>query len=274
MEEYLASCEAGQPLAADELAARYPELAGQVADCLASLEFIRAQPAGQRAGCLPCRLPRFRRAAGGATRRLPHPPRDRPRRHGRRLRGRADFARAARGLKVLPFAAVLDTKQLARFKNEAQAAATPRPSAHRRCLRRRLRARRPLLRDALHRRLHAGRRDRRQLRVGSQETGVASAARRDWRRRAGPNSEAASPHDTSPLAVLSTLGIGDTSLRSPQYYRVVAALSRTPPKPCTTPTNRAIIHRDIKPGNLMLDDRGKLWITDFGLAHIETDARR
>lgn len=31
-----------------------------------------------------------------------------------------------------------------------------------------------------------------------------------------------------------------------------------------------IIHRDVKPGNLLLDVRGRLWITDFGLAHITT----
>lgn len=31
-----------------------------------------------------------------------------------------------------------------------------------------------------------------------------------------------------------------------------------------------IVHRDIKPSNLMVDDHGHLWVTDFGLAHLET----
>lgn len=33
-----------------------------------------------------------------------------------------------------------------------------------------------------------------------------------------------------------------------------------------------IVHRDIKPGNLMVDPAGKVWVTDFGLARIESDA--
>src|SRR5262249_44766759 len=33
-----------------------------------------------------------------------------------------------------------------------------------------------------------------------------------------------------------------------------------------------IVHRDVKPGNLLLDLRGQLWITDFGLAQVAGDA--
>ena len=32
-----------------------------------------------------------------------------------------------------------------------------------------------------------------------------------------------------------------------------------------------IVHRDVKPGNLLLDLRGQLWITDFGLAQVTGD---
>ena len=33
-----------------------------------------------------------------------------------------------------------------------------------------------------------------------------------------------------------------------------------------------VIHRDVKPSNVILDNDGKPWVTDFGLARIETDA--
>jgi len=33
-----------------------------------------------------------------------------------------------------------------------------------------------------------------------------------------------------------------------------------------------VVHRDVKPSNVILDNSGKPWVTDFGLARIETDA--
>ena len=32
-----------------------------------------------------------------------------------------------------------------------------------------------------------------------------------------------------------------------------------------------IVHRDVKPGNLLLDLRAQLWVTDFGLAQVIGD---
>ena len=31
-----------------------------------------------------------------------------------------------------------------------------------------------------------------------------------------------------------------------------------------------VIHRDVKPANLIVDERGSVWVTDFGLAQFST----
>ena len=52
------------------------------------------------------------------------------------------------------------------------------------------------------------------------------------------------------------------------YIRCVAALGIQVAEALHHAHETGILHRDIKPGNLLLDRRGNLWITDFGLARL------
>lgn len=65
-------------------------------------------------------------------------------------------------------------------------------------------------------------------------------------------------------------------LASPRYpsrdrSRIIAALIADVADGLDYAHSCGIVHRDIKPGNLLLDVNGKIWITDFGLAQIATN---
>ena len=53
-----------------------------------------------------------------------------------------------------------------------------------------------------------------------------------------------------------------------QFIRVAVDLCRQAARGLEHAHSMDIVHRDIKPGNLILDGTGRLWITDFGLARI------
>src|SRR6516162_4348154 len=187
-------------------------------------------------------------------------------------------------LKVLPFAAAMDGKQLQRFKNEAQAAAQLH---HTNIV--------PVHAVGCERGVHfyamqfiegqtlaAVIRDLRQLGGPAPASAPPSLAGElasgPWAPakpgRGDPRPTIAHPREpglaptlpaeapTAPVAALST----ERSTRSAAFFRTVANLGIEAAEALEHAHQSGVIHRDIKPSNLMVDPGGRLWVTDFGLA--------
>ena len=65
---------------------------------------------------------------------------------------------------------------------------------------------------------------------------------------------------------LGSGGVGDSSRTS--YFREVARIGRDVARALDYAHSRSVVHRDVKPGNIILDRQGNVWITDFGLASL------
>jgi serine/threonine protein kinase len=171
-------------------------------------------------------------------------------------------------LKVLPFAGTLDPRQLQRFHNEAQAAA---------CLHHTHIV--PVHFVGCERGVHfyamqfidgqtLGELIRQLQRAGRPQPAGTGAPTEVYT----PPGVAGSPGATTePVAPRETQASGGPG-RGAGHFRRLAVLAVQAAEALDHAHQAGVVHRDVKPGNLLLDSGGKLWVTDFGLAHVQSGA--
>jgi serine/threonine protein kinase len=269
VQEYLAELEKGSAPDRGALAARYPDLADAMAPYLDALDMVHTaapllqqaatdRPAAEAIPTEPLGDFRIVREVG---------------RGGMGIVYEAVQLSLGRrvALKVLPFAAALDAKQLQRFKNEAQAAAhLQHPNIV------------PVYFVGMERGVHFYAMqliEGRNLAVLIEEMRQREVAGRVGESigpfAASPASGGShlrvTPHaDTQPIlaAQLST----QRSARAADFFRSAARLTSQAAEGLDFAHGVGIVHRDVKPANLLVDDGGNVWITDFGLAQVHTAA--
>jgi serine/threonine protein kinase len=240
LREYQDAIATGRRPDREAFLARYPEIADELADCLDGLDFLT----DVAPGLLP---------SGSAE----HPALQTPpegtlgdfrlvRELGRGGMGvvyeavQISLGRRV-ALKVLPFAATLDARQLRRFENEARAAAQLHHS------------------NVVP--VHAVGCDRGVHYYAMQLIdGVTLSEVIDNLRRA----PRAAPADAETAGGAAAITRQPTHSR--EFFRTVAGLGVQAAEALEYAHQMGVVHRDVKPGNLLLDGRGHLWVTDFGLA--------
>ncbi|MGQ0637519.1 MAG: serine/threonine protein kinase [Planctomycetaceae bacterium] len=281
-EHFLSQLEAGMQPDIAEYVQKYPELSDRLAEFLEGIEFL-----GSVGRSLEIPLPR--EAVMGAPnehfQRNPLGDYQLIKELGRGGMGvvyeavQLSLARRV-ALKVLPFASAFDGRHLQRFKNEAQAAA--------------------LLHHPNIVAVHAVGCDRgvhyyvMQLIEGQSLAGIIRQLREhnglqpamvSARRHGTPESPASSrtaneSHAATRDPVSSGLASATNAsaaltiggpVSSVGYFRRIARLMVQAAEALEHAHQLGVVHRDVKPANLLVNAAGNLWVTDFGLAQLQAD---
>jgi WD40 repeat protein/serine/threonine protein kinase len=151
-------------------------------------------------------------------------------------------------LKVLPFVNALNKQQVTRFQSEAYAAATLH---HSNIV--------PVYSIGSDRGIHFY---AMQFISGRSVAALLSEMRQQKTRVEAKSTEAQRIGETLTRSITSTIGSGEST----NYFRRVADFGVQAAEALEYSHAHGVLHRDVKPANLLVDDDGKLWVTDFGLA--------
>ena len=89
---------------------------------------------------------------------------------------------------------------------------------------------------------------------------------------AGDNEQTWPTHKTEVTTVAIANNSTISRAKQHEYFRSVAALGVQAASALEHAHKQGVIHRDVKPANLMLDGSSQLYVTDFGLARVEAEA--